>query len=350
MKIAITGATGNLGTALIRRLATDGDTVETMVGIARRRPPEPLPGATVMRTIDIAAPDAGPLLTDAFIGCDVVYHLAWAIQPSHRLAVQHRTNIVGTERVLSACAAVGVPTVVVASSVGAYSPRQGAGPVSEWWPTHGLASSPYSSQKAYVERLIDRFELEHPATRVVRMRPSLIFQGMQGAEVRRLFLGPLVSHLVPPGVDRLAARMLPHSFQVVHADDCAEAFRLAGLSADARGAYNVAGDPVLGRESRLEPALRGVRVVTDLAWKARILPADPGWIDMLRHAPILDTTRIRDDLGWEPVRSSGEALTELVDGLRAARGTNTPPLDPKGGDVVDVRDTPAPVAPAEAHE
>jgi nucleoside-diphosphate-sugar epimerase len=344
MRIAITGATGNLGTALIRCLTARGEGDGGIVGIARRRPEVALPAPVTVRAIDIGAPESAPSLVDAFAGCDVVFHLAWAIQPSHRLAVQQRTNVVGTERVLSACAAAAVPSVVVASSLAAYSRRPGGEAVSEWWPTHGLASSSYSWQKAYCERLLDRFELERPQTRVVRMRPSLIFQGTQGAEIRRLFLGPLVSHLVPPGADRLA-RLLPHPFQVVHADDCAAAFRLAGLDPGARGPFNVAGDPVLGRRSKLEPGLRALRVATDLAWKARILPADPGWIDMLRHAPLLDTTRIRADLGWKPVHSSVEALSEMVDGLRAARGAPTPPLHADRDNEVDVRD--ARLVPAE---
>jgi hypothetical protein len=42
----------------------------------------------------------------------------------------------------------------------------------------------------------------------------------------------------------------------------------------------------------------------------------------------MDVTRARDELGWAPLRSGGEALLELLDGMRASAGAPTPPLDP----------------------
>jgi len=64
---------------------------------------------------------------------------------------------------------------------------------------------------------------------------------------RRLFAGPFLPSpllrpsLIPvlPVVDRLV-------LQAVHADDVAEAYRLVATDPGARGAYNVAAEPVLG--------------------------------------------------------------------------------------------------------
>ena len=55
MRIAITGATGNVGTSLIEVLSTD-DRVERICGIARRRP-EWDPGKTMWIEADVATDD-----------------------------------------------------------------------------------------------------------------------------------------------------------------------------------------------------------------------------------------------------------------------------------------------------
>jgi nucleoside-diphosphate-sugar epimerase len=134
--------------------------------------------------------------------------------------------------------------------------------------------------------------------------------------------------------------------QAVHADDLAQAFRAAILDDDARGAYNVAADPVLdGAEfarllgARRVPVSAGVlRAAAGLTWRARLQPTPPGWVDLALGVPIMDTTRARTELGWQETRTSGEALLELMDGLRDGAGTETPPLDPSSSGPARVRE------------
>jgi hypothetical protein len=47
--------------------------------------------------------------------------------------------------------------------------------------------------------------------------------------------------------------------------------------------------------------------------------------------PLLDVSRARDELGWEPRHTAGEALLELLAGMREAAGAPTPPLEAAGG-------------------
>jgi hypothetical protein len=47
---------------------------------------------------------------------------------------------------------------------------------------------------------------------------------------------------------------------------------------------------------------------------------------MALAVPIMDTTRIRTELGWEPRRTSGEALLDLLAGIRDGSDADTPPL------------------------
>lgn len=126
MRIAVVGATGNAGTAVLRA-AREHPEITEIVGIARRFPDdtqEPYDQAE-WRSIDIAAAtgedDAVGQLTEAFRGCDAVIHLAWLIQPNDRRELLRRVNVEGTRRVARAVAEAGVGQLVVASSVGAYS-------------------------------------------------------------------------------------------------------------------------------------------------------------------------------------------------------------------------------------
>jgi hypothetical protein len=74
--------------------------------------------------------------------------------------------------------------------------------------------------------------------------------------------------------------------------------------------------------------LRGLAAAT---WRLRLQPTPPGWVDLALGVPLLDTGRARSELGWDPRYRAGEALLELLDGLRDRAGAPTPPLDPAGG-------------------
>src|SRR3712207_674537 len=115
MRIAVLGATGNHGSSLVRRLSRDPD-VEAITGIARRLPELELPKVT-WTSADVTKVDLAPLLA----GHDAVVHLAWLIQPGRNEHITHATNVEGSSRVFEAVARAEVPTLVYASSVGAYS-------------------------------------------------------------------------------------------------------------------------------------------------------------------------------------------------------------------------------------
>ena len=328
MRVAVTGATGNVGTSLVRALSAD-PAVTSVVGLARRLPALDLPKVE-WRQADISRDD----LDGPFAGADVVVHLAWLIQPSHRLDVLEATNVAGSKRVFDAAARVGAGAVVYASSVGAYSPGPKNPPVDERWPTEGIGSSFYSRHKAATERLLDSFEAEHLTTRVVRLRPGLIFKREAASGIRRLFLGRLVPpQLLRPSRIPIVPRTERLVFQAVHTDDVAEAYRLA-IVGDVRGPFNIAADPVLdpdelGRILGARPIpvpAKVLRIGADLSWRAHLQPTPAGWVDLAVGVPVLDTTRARQELGWRPTRTSGEALRELLEGFADRASGPTPAL------------------------
>jgi nucleoside-diphosphate-sugar epimerase len=194
-----------------------------------------------------------------FRGADAVVHLAWELQPSHDLAQLIRTNIAGSERVFTPVARAGVPVLVYASSVGAYSRGPKDHRVDETWPVAEITSSFYSRHKVEVERLLDRFEREHPDVRVARLRPGLVFSREAASEIRRFFIGPLFpAPLAHPSLVPFVPRLPGLAFQCVHSADVADAYARAVLS-DARGAFNVAAEPGRPRARRAADGLHAHR-------------------------------------------------------------------------------------------
>jgi nucleoside-diphosphate-sugar epimerase len=329
-----------MGTSVLAALGTE-PRVEEIVGVARRRPQLELP-RTRWVTADIARDDLVPHLR----GADVVVHLAWLIQPSRDRRSTRAVNVDGSARVLRAVIDAGVPALAYASSVGAYSRGPKDRAVDESWPTDGIASSFYSVDKAAVERLLDRFEIEHPSVRVVRMRPGLVFKRDAASEVRRLFAGPLLpTGLLRPEWIPIVPRMDRLRFQAVHSFDVGEAFRRAIVS-NAQGAFNLAAEPVLDPPelARLLGArevpvpVKPVRAAAALTWMLRLQPSPPGWLDMALGVPLMSTARAREQLGWSPQHSSGQALLELIEGMRQGAGLDTPPLEPGGAGLLRLRE------------
>jgi UDP-glucose 4-epimerase len=341
MRVAIVGATGNVGSALVRALLADPQ-VEEIVGISRRRPQIALDRVRWV-SADVTRDGLAPL----FAGVDVVVHLAWLLQPSRDHRATFEANVIGSDRVFQAVADAGVRALVVASSLAAYSPGPGDRAVKEDWPTLGIESSYYSREKAAVERNLDAFEQANSGVRVVRLRPTLIMQRSAASQIRRLFMGPLVPNalvrrsLIPviPDIEGLVA-------QLVHSDDIADAYRRAVVTPDARGAYNVAADPPLDAQALAEMldartfllSPRLARAAVTASWKLRLQPTSAGWMDLGRLAPLLDSTRIRRELGWTPQHSPGSIVAEMLDGLRHGAGDDLPPLEPGAGGPLRVRE------------
>jgi UDP-glucose 4-epimerase len=333
MKVVVTGATGNVGTSLLDALTRDPG-VASIVGLARRLHDPALTAdrwpKVTWQAADVVTSDLEPI----FSGATAVVHLAWLIQPSRKPDVLRATNVVGSARVFRAVAAAGVPNLVYASSVGAYSPGPKDRRVDERWATDGIDSSFYARHKSEVERVLDRFEVEQPAVRVVRLRPALIFKREAASGIRRLFLGRLLpSRLLRPSRIPLVPSHPRLVFQAIHTSDVAEAYRLALLS-DARGAFNVAAEPVLdgqelGRILHARPVpvpATVLRVGADVSWRLRLQPTPRGWVDMAVNAPLLDTGRIQRELDWTARITSAEALVELLEGFAQGAEGPTPAL------------------------
>ena len=334
MRVVVVGATGNVGTSVVEALGDDPQVTEVL-GLARRRP-QWSPPKTRWATADVGGDDD---LVSHFRGADAVVHLAWLFQPTHDTVTTWRNNVGGSIRVFDAVAEAGVPALVYASSVGAYSPGPKDRAVDESWPTDGWPTAGYTREKAYVERVLDIFERDNPDRRVVRLRPGFIFKRESASQQRRLFAGPFVpARLARTGLVPVVPDLPGLRFQVLHSRDAAEAYRLATVR-NVRGAFNIAADPVIDAASLAElldaklvrPPLRAVRSALAAAWHLHLVPASPQLFDAVLRIPVMDVSRAGSELGWSPQHSSFDAIRELLRGLQETAGIPTPPLDPRAG-------------------
>ena len=328
MKVVVTGATGNLGSASVAALSSAGHDV---VGVARRSPMEPGEREQSVTWLerDLSHDD----LSDV-VDADAVVHLAWRFQPTRDPEVTWQTNAVGTHRLLDAVTAAGTSAVVCASSIAAYSPATGDEPVDESWPTDGTSAAAYCREKAYVERLLDAFQQRSPAARVVRLRPAFVFQRVASSEQRRIFGGPLARPSLF-GRGRLPVVPFPAGLrmQAVHAGDVARAV-VAAVERAFHGPVNLAGPGLLGADEvgRMLGA-RTVSVPPGLvrgglagAFRTRLAPVPPELFDALARLPVMATDRARTDLGWEPEHTAEDAVEAFLSGAHQRAGSAMPPL------------------------
>lgn len=343
MRIAVVGATGNAGTAVLRELARQ-DGVESILGIARRLPNQELEpyNHAEWRSIDVQFDASRAELIEALTGYDAVIHLSWLIQPNKERELLRRVNVDGTRHVLEAAAAAGVKHIVVASSVGAYSGVNDDQLRDESWPTVGIASSHYSVDKAAQERVMDEFQVKHPDVTVARLRPALKFQGSAGSEIQRYFLGEWVPvQLLRAGRPPIIPFPKEARTQAVHTDDVARAYVLAALKG-ADGAFNICADDILTPQiiggvitanpkyGRVLPIpSKALRPLVKAAHRSGLLPADEGWLDMAVHAPLMDNIRAKQELGWQPTTTAAQALEELIEGMAAGEGRRSAPMRPR---------------------
>lgn len=341
MRVVVTGASGNVGTSVLEALARDAS-VSSILALSRRPLGLRYPKVDWARA-DVARDDLVPHLR----GADVVIHLAWLIQPGRDEATTRATNVEGSRRTFEAVVAAEVPALVYASSVGAYSPGPKDRAVDEDWPTNGIDSSFYSRHKSEAERILDGIERDAPRLRSVRLRPGLIFKREAASGIRRLFAGPFLPNaLLRPQLLPIVPDIPNLVFQAVHSLDVGDAYRLAATSDDARGAFNIAAEPVLNpaviaaalEAHTLPVPARVARRLASATFRMRLQPTEPGWLDMALRIPVMDTTRARSELGWTPTRDATGALLELLEGMRTGAGIATPPLDPATSGPLRIRE------------
>ena len=324
LTVAVTGPTGTFGAGLIP-LLQDDDRIARIIGIARR-PFDPAErGWTKMeyRQGDVREPEA---LQEAFRGADVVVHLAFLITGNASRSTTRAINLEGTLNAFRAAAAAGVRRFVYASSVAAYGFHEdNPDLIGEDWPVRPAAKLFYAQEKAELEHLLAAEAAGSGGLELYLLRPPVVVgPNIVGAKDvlpgplaplgRRLFGRP---RRLPVPVPMLVPE---HPMQFVHEEDVGRALQLCIVGAGPPGAYNIAGDGVLtagdvvrefgGIPLRMPagPSQAAARAFSRLPF----LPPAAEWVEAASRPAIMDTTKAREELGWEPRYTGLEALRDTL--------------------------------------
>lgn len=333
LTVAVTGPTGEIGTAAVRALEED-DRIDRILGMARR-PFDPASHGwrkTAYRQGDVLDRDA----VEAFVAeADVVVHLAYVILGSR--AESGRINLGGTRNVFEATVVAARPRrLVYTSSVAAYGYyADNPVPITEAVPARGSDVHYYSAQKAACERLLTEVT-EGSDLEVYVLRPCIVAGEEAPMLIRSMPWKQVAEHL--PTAVRRALGIVPGlrpvipdpgvTFQLIHHDDVATAVRAAVCGSGPPGTYNLAADGeitltdfarAIGAYSVPVPrALVGL--TADLAENLPYLPARAEWIHAFRHPMLMDTSKARRELGWCPRHSALQTLDAMSRAVRAPGG------------------------------
>ncbi len=252
-RVLVTGAGGFLGREVVAAALADGLAVRAQV----RRAAGSADGVDEV-VADLRADDLAPLVD----GIDAVVHLAAA--KGGDFHTQYASTVRGTDRLLDAALAAGVPRFVLCSSFAVYDyelPAVGA-VVDESTPldVRGIGRDAYAQTKVLQEQVV-RERLAGSSTELVVMRPGVV----HGDD-------PTWTYRVGEAFGRLwIALGSTAQVPLVHVADCARAMVLAATSPGmAAQTFDVlADDPPTQREYRrfLKRAARARPLVVPVPWR-----------------------------------------------------------------------------------
>ena len=330
LTVAVTGPTGTFGFGLMP-LLQDDPRITKIVGIARRPfdPAEHGWDKMEYRQGDVRNPEA---LEEAFADADVVVHLAFMITGNAPRDTIRAINVDGTLNVFRAAVAAGAQRFVYASSVAAYGwfPDNPVG-MDEEWPTRRASRLFYGQEKAELEELLTHEAAAHPELGLYLLRPPIVLgpHAVGGKEILPeplAGLGGRLLALVRDGRLPLPTPAPRLPVQFIHEEDVGQAFILCITAEGPPGSYNITGDGVMTgdevvREIGLtpiplpaKPAHMAARALASVPMPGFVPPATE-WIEPLSHPSIMDASKAKEELGWEPQFTSVEALRDPLASL-----------------------------------
>lgn len=310
MRVAITGGSGVVGTAVTSHLVESGFEVKALARSARSGSKVASLGATPFPG-DVLDYDSVRSLVDS---CEWVFHVAGVNEmctrdPSH----MWRVNVEGTRIVMDACREAGVSRLIHTSSVVTIGERKGE--VATELTTHrGFYLSEYERTKTEAERLLFS---EARGLDVVAVNPASVQGPGRATGTGRIILNAARGKL---------PFLIDTTISLVDIDDCARGHLLAARRGASGERYLLSGATLTLRE-----AVALLSEVTDQEVSPRFLPtgviyAISAMVEILfraigRHPPICrEVVRVIDHGhrhdGSRATRELGLEYTPIDDTLR----------------------------------
>jgi nucleoside-diphosphate-sugar epimerase len=324
MRAFVTGATGFLGSRVVRRLLERGDQVVALARPGAGADALEAQGCEVVRG-DLN--DVTPLL-DVAAGCDVVFHVGARVTTSGPWEEFFRVNVEAMQRLMDAALAGSAGRFVHVSSLGIFDiPRDGIeiGDESDY-DGRPLLRGHYTRSKLDADRLA--CTAVRTGRNVVVVRPGVLFGPKPSNQ--GVFLGRVKKFLQP---DLLAVVSSPdYRVPLVYVENAADAVVLAGTAEGVdRGIFNVIDDPDLTQkryfQTLSEARPRPLRVI--YLPVALVAPAVRA-VDFLHHlvkrrpwsvayqllrserSARYSTDAARTKLGWTPTVDLRTSLQESL--------------------------------------
>ena len=308
-RVLITGVGSYFGCALARALERDPE-VEYVAGLDTRRPPASLE-RTELIDADIRNPVIGRLIPQAEV--DTVVHNQIVRRPGPGMSprAMHDINVVGSLQLLAACEkADSIRAIVIRGSAGIYGAEPHAPQFFDERMTRLFPlRTRFQRDVAEIENYFETYSRRHPAVvcTMLRYQPS-VGPSLDTQVTRYLRLPVIPTYL---GFDP--------RIQLVHEDDALAAL-VAAVKRPVRGAVNVAAPGTMGltRMVRMagRPTLPLPSPLFGPATQAGRRLGLPDFSDdfqrLLRYGRGVDTTRLIEEVGFQPGRSTVEAVRDYV--------------------------------------
>ncbi len=305
-RIAVTGASGYLGSVLIKRLIQEPE-VEMVLGFDVR------PGALThpkLRHVqqEINAPMRQSLSES---GIDTIVHLAFLLNTTRDRAISRRVNLGGTTNVINESAAAGVSHIFFASSSTVYGAYPNNPPhFSETDAIRPNRGFTYSEDKAELERIIARFSLENPRIGITIGRIAPV-------------LGPNANNFVVRAFFRsvmIKAGSYDPPLQYTHENDFSDIVASLVLRRSA-GVFNIASDGdinytdvsrIAGKKLITIPsAILGP--MTGLTWLLRLQDdGTPAGLAFIKYPWLVSNAKLKAELGIAPHYTSVQAVSDYA--------------------------------------
>jgi UDP-glucose 4-epimerase len=317
--VLITGVTGFWGMQVATRLAEwkqlhDSPTLN-IIGIDNQPLKQPIKDLDFIQA-DVRNKLLIELLRDEQV--NVVCHLEFE-SSSKRLETNFDLNVMGTMKVLGACAESGVQKVILKSSMEVYGARSdNPAFLNEEKPFQGTRGYGYLRDLIEIENFCSGFCRQAPEIQLTLLRFPSIVGTRCDTPMTRFLKRPFAPALL--GFDPM--------MQVIHENDVVDALVHAVVN-DVPGSYNIAAEHSLPLSKFM--ALAGktnIPVFHPLAYfssdvgrslgfpAGRYLPIHP---DYLRYSWVGDLTRMKRDFRYIPRYSAEETLREFAEQKRIGR-------------------------------
>lgn len=320
MKVLVTGATGLVGNALVRRLVERGDTVRALVRDVERAA-RVLPAGVEMVRGDITAPESLP---EAMRDRELVFHAAGMPEQWQRdESIFDRVNRQGTVNVLEAAMAAGVGRVVYTSTMDVFAAPRG-GTLVETRLDSAPKPTAYERSKQAAEREAE--DIRQRGLDVVYVNPSAVY-------------GPSPVHVSLNGffIQLLSGKLPatpPGGMSVVYVDGVTDA-HLAAAERGRSGERYLVSDThasneelvrailhAAGRPERVPPTVPAPLLKLVAAASAPLARAfgftpliAPGQLSFVLWDVRVDSTKAQRELGFRPT-SLEEGVARTVAFLR----------------------------------